>query len=69
MTLTTPLVTWGCIAALFVTIIIVRLFRAALRCAASRHSIIELCSEREEFFIPGDPDPKRTEDYEDFDDL
>ncbi len=38
-------------------------------CEAHPHSIIELCSEREEFFIPGDPDPKRTEDYEDFDDL
>lgn len=67
----TPLITWVCITALFAIAIIVRFVHAACHCARGRHRIIEFGTEREELFIPGDPDPKNIDgyDYEDFEDL
>lgn len=67
----TPLLTWACIVGLFVVILVVRLFSAATFCAKGKHRLVEFGSEREEFFIPGDPDPRNINDYasDDFDDL
>ena len=68
----TPLITWGCIVALFVIVLIVRLYRAVTFCAKGRHRFISFGSEREEFYIPGDPDIHKANeeyDYKDFEDL
>lgn len=69
--MTTPLITWGCMAALFLIVLIVRLFRAASFCSSGRHRMVEFGSEREEFFIPGDRSryDRTTPDYDDFDDI
>lgn len=63
----TPLITWGCIVGLFIIILVVRLYRATTDGSKSKRKIISFMSEREEFYIPGDPDPKNADDY-DFDD-
>ncbi len=67
----TPLITWGCIVGLFVLIIFVRLAHALIFCAKGHHRFISFGSEREEIFVPGDPDPSAPKDYDydDFDDL
>lgn len=61
----TPVITWLCIVAAVLILFIVRL--AQVRMAhhqhrALRHRFIEIGSEREEFFVPGDdPDPDDAE--------
>ncbi len=69
--MTIPFITWACIAGLFAAALIVRLVRAVIFCSEGRHRIVEFGSEREEFFIPGDPVPgfKSDCDYDDFEDL
>ena len=61
-----PLLTWSCIAGLTALIIIVRIIRAAGICMKGRHPFIEIGSERDEFFVPGDP--RETDEYDDEDD-
>ncbi len=64
----TPLITWICIVAAVLILFIVRL--AQVRMAshhhhALRHQFIEIGSEREEFFVPGDPlHPEREYDQD-----
>lgn len=58
----TPLITWLCIAGTFAAIVLVRLIRIIVK---DRCHIIEIGTEREEFFIPGDPDP--NDEYYDYD--
>ncbi|MDE5941284.1 MAG: hypothetical protein K2H14_04155 [Muribaculaceae bacterium] len=61
-----PLITWCCIAAVSVLIICVRLYhgftahhhRHESRSRLHRNRIIEVGSESEELFIPGDPQIK-----------
>lgn len=67
----TPIITWSCVAGIFVLFLIVRLCHACIFCAKGIHRFIEFGSEREEFFIPGDIDPEKSTDYdfEDFDEL
>lgn len=71
----TPLITWSCIAGLFLLIVIVHVCHAIIVSVKSKgkERIISLGSEREELFIPGDPLTRNLEqhesDYEDYDDL
>lgn len=51
----TPLITWAVIVALFVVIMIVRIMRGNTCNESKRKKFFKLGSEREEFFIPGDP--------------
>jgi len=64
----TPLITWSCIAALFIAILVFNLLRAARHAAHTRrHPMVELGTEREEFFVPGDPTSanQTADDYND----
>lgn len=62
-----PFVTWGCIVGLFVVILIVQLCRALVSHVKGTHHAISVGSEREEFYVPGDPDPFRNLDDGDTD--
>lgn len=67
----TPLFTWGCIVGLWLLIVFVRLIRMASFCVREKHRVIELASEREEFYVPGDRLFQPEEEYneDDFEDL
>lgn len=60
--MTTPMITWisvvACIAALVIIRTVLSAFHSHHRRHAHRplHHLIEIGSEREEFFVPGDPD-------------
>lgn len=59
-----PLITWCFIVAIFVTILVVRVVSYLTHDhphAAHRHHLLEIGSEREEFFVPGDPLRSRRE--------
>lgn len=62
--MSTPLITWGCIVALFAIVFLIRFYRACKSCAKGKSRLIEIGAEREEFFIPGDPDLKCLNDYD-----
>lgn len=61
----TSLVTWSCMAALFLIILFVRYFRLIIH-SANKHHLFHLGSEREEIFVPGDR--LITDDNKDYDD-
>ncbi|MCM1067536.1 MAG: hypothetical protein NC418_08205 [Muribaculaceae bacterium] len=67
--MTTPLITWSIITGFFIAVVIARLARAAVRCSRGEHRIVEIGSEREEIFLPGDIIRIDEHDYDDFDDL
>lgn len=69
--MSTPFITWGCIVILFLLILLVRFVNAIKFCVKGHHRFIEFGSEREEFFLPGDPTAKEIDEYccDDFDDL
>lgn len=69
--MSTPLITWGCIVGLLIVVLLVRLFRAASFCSKNQGKILSFMTEREEFFVPGDPNPRKVDenDFDDFDDL
>ncbi len=60
-----PLLTWAIMAAIFILLFILKgtgLFRRH-----HKKSLIEISTEREEFFVPGDlTSHDRSRDYEDF---
>lgn len=58
MSLTIPFITWGAVVLLTVLIAVAH----AVRYAHHNH-IFGMGSEREEFFVPGDPMPENDEDY------
>lgn len=67
-----PLITWAVLAALLIILFIVR---TAIACHRHHrhhdgkhlHHILEIGSERDEFFVPGDrPTYDKSRDYEDF---
>lgn len=65
MELTVPLLTWSSIVIIIAVMALISLVHSF---RLSGHHIVEIGSEREELFVPGDivhPDPK---DYDDFDD-
>lgn len=59
-----PLITWGCIVTLFIIILTVQLFNQSRQHRKRDQKILEIGSEREEFFIPADPNPMKTEEYD-----
>lgn len=68
----TPLITWACIVGLFIVILLVRLWHAAIFCSkGDKESILSFMSEREEFYVPGDSLSRKEneEAYEDIEDL
>jgi hypothetical protein len=59
----TPLVTWSCIVSLLLLLIVLRLLRKNFSFNREKHNkFIQLGSESEEFFVPGDT--IEDEDYE-----
>lgn len=62
--MSTPLITWSCIVGLFAAIMIVKVCRMARCCIKGKRCFISLMTEREEFFVPGDPDPRRAGDID-----
>ncbi|MCM1356343.1 MAG: hypothetical protein NC212_08065 [Staphylococcus sp.] len=68
ITLNVPLVTWFVIAFAMLALVIVRAFLKtnSHHTGSRRHHLIEIGSEREEFFIPGDR-PVKNDSY-DYDD-
>ena len=70
--MTTPLLIWGCIVGLLVIILLVRIYSSVRFCLKHKGHLLDFMTEREEFFVPGDPDPRKTEDLldiDEFDDL
>lgn len=69
--MSTPLITWGCIVGLFVIILVVNFYHAVKFCSKEKGRIIDFMNEREEFFVPGDPNPRKIGDIDldEFDDL
>lgn len=67
----TPLITWSLIVGLVIIILLSRLLRARSLRFNKRNRLISFLSEREEFYMPGDPNPTTTDeyDYEDLGDL
>ena len=65
---TTPLITWSCLVGGLILALAIKLIKAAYR-HSGQHHLIELGSEREEFFLPGDPDPKNIDSYDGPDDF
>lgn len=57
-----PLLTWSTIVGLVTVGIIVHLFRVARSYTKGKHKFFEMGTEREEFYIPGDP--LRDEDWQ-----
>lgn len=49
-----PLITWCCIAAIFIAIVLFKSLRAISRRHGSHHPVIEIGQEWEEFYLPGD---------------
>lgn len=64
--MTTPMITWISVAAFIAALVIIRTVLSAFHSHQHRHAhsrarhlhhhLIEIGSEREEFFLPGDPD-------------
>lgn len=64
--MTTPMITWISVAAFIAALVIIRTVLSAFHSLQHRHAhsrashlhhhLIEIGSEREEFFVPGDPD-------------
>ena len=66
-----PLITWAALAALLIILFIARTAIACHRRRCRQHRkhmhIVEIGSERDEFFVPGDrPTHDKSRDYEDF---
>lgn len=53
----TPLITWSCIVALFVFMLLTKFIHAVVFRIRAKRPIIELGTEREEVYVPGDPLP------------
>lgn len=58
-----PLLTWCCVVGIIVLLIIVRFVHATGMGRRGHHPLFEIGSEREEFFVPGDP--VKASDYDD----
>lgn len=58
----TPIIIWSLIAGIFMIVLMINFVHRAFIC---KHHFVEVGSEREEFFIPGDP----LHDDDDFADM
>lgn len=68
----TAFLSWACIIAAVLLIIIIDAIRACKLHLKNKHCrLFEISKEREIFFIPGDPTHEKTDDldYDDFEDL
>lgn len=66
--MTASLITWVCIAAFFLLILFIKIFKEMVH-SDHKHHLINLGTEREEFFVPGDRldiDNKDCDDCDDF---
>lgn len=59
ITLTEPLVTWLAIVIGVIVFVVVRVSSRNYCSLSHEHKLIELGSEREEFFVPGDRAPRQ----------
>lgn len=60
-----PLLTWCCVVGIIVLLIIVRSAYAIGMGRRGRRPLFEIGSEREEFFVPGDPVKASDDDDDD----
>ncbi|MCM1093589.1 MAG: hypothetical protein NC248_04350 [Bacteroides sp.] len=60
----TPFIIWSLIVGFFLMVVVAHFFHAIFH---NRHRYLQIGSEREEFFIPGDPLPDEENDYNDDD--
>lgn len=58
-----PLITWSLIVGMVTVIVMARFVLASGTWRRNRHPMVEIGSEREEFFVPGDP--VCSDDYDD----
>lgn len=58
----TPFITWACIVALFIFILFTKFFHAIFISMHAKRRFIELGTEEEEVYVPGDPLPFPQED-------
>lgn len=65
--MSTPLVTWCCIVGIVTLFFLGHAFSRVRQLMHGKHSIFHLASERELFYVPGDPDPKIVIDEEECD--
>ncbi|MCM1077034.1 MAG: hypothetical protein NC411_06715 [Bacteroides sp.] len=70
----TPLFTWYFIIGIVILVLAadaVCAYRRNHKAGLGKHRLIDVWSEREVFFVPGDPAPRNSDnyDYEDFEDL
>jgi len=65
ITMNTPLITWSCIIAFLIIVMITNIVIAAVH-NHGHHRFIELGSENEEFYVPGDRRNVDEHDDEDF---
>lgn len=62
--MSTPLIVWSLIVGLFIVVLIARLYHVARLCPGHREKLLGFMTEREEFYIPGDPNPRKTDEYD-----
>ena len=60
-----PLIAWSLIVGMITVIVMVRFVIASGIGRRNRHPLVDIGSEREEFFVPGDP--VNSDDYDDED--
>ena len=59
-----PLLTWICMAAVVIVLLAAHVIHLRHSSRHSRHRMFGIGSEREEFFIPGDPLRRTDKDYD-----
>lgn len=64
-----PLLTWCGIVGCVVLLVAVRVVCSLRSGPDRRHGFIEIGSEREVFYLPGDPLKLKESEYDDFDDV
>lgn len=58
----TPIITWACIVALFVFILLTKFIHAIYINMHTKSRFVELGTEQEEVYVPGDPLPLPQDD-------
>ncbi len=63
--MTTPLMIWCLVVGIFLAVLLITAIPAALHSRRPHTHIIGFNTEREEFFVPGDPTGKEPDDNDD----
>lgn len=58
----TPIITWACIVAIFIFILLTKFIYAVYINMHAKQRFIELGTEQEEVYVPGDPLPLPQDD-------